>query len=164
MTIHKSLMYTITKQPQRGESMQILILSLPIVLYPILYFTVYKPLKSVLKYSERINTILAITGVFIILVSFFLMKNHFEQSYLTMSGSQVFPYDFMSSMYQFLTILVPIGIFLSIVKIFMNFNDKNDTKKSFHIIENIILILGIIGMGIMLFMLYALSQAVSGGG
>ena len=163
MTIHKSLMYTITKQPQRGESMQILILSLPIVLYPILYFTVYKPLKSVLKYSERINTILAITGVFIILVSFFLMKNHFEQSYLTMSGSQVFPYDFMSSMYQFLTILVPIGIFLSIVKIFMNFNDKNDTKKSFHIIENIILILGIIGMGIMLFMLYALSQAVSGG-
>ena len=92
------------------------------------------------------------------------MKNHFEQSYLTMSGSQVFPYDFMSSMYQFLTILVPIGIFLSIVKIFMNFNDKNDTKKSFHIIENIILILGIIGMGIMLFMLYALSQAVSGGG
>ena len=144
--------------------MQILILSLPIVLYPILYFTVYKPLKSVLKYSERINTILAITGVFIILVSFFLMKNHFEQSYLTMSGSQVFPYDFMSSMYQFLTILVPIGIFLSIVKIFMNFNDKNDTKKSFHIIENIILILGIIGMGIMLFMLYALSQAVSGGG
>ena len=144
--------------------MQILILSLPIVLYPILYFTVYKPLKSVLKYSERINTILAITGVFIILVSFFLMKNHFEQSYLTMSGSQVFPYDFMSSIYQFLTILVPIGIFLSIVKIFMNFNDKNDTKKSFHIIENIILILGIIGMGIMLFMLYALSQAVSGGG
>ena len=144
--------------------MQILILSLPIVLYPILYFTVYKPLKSVLKYSERINTILAITGVFIILVSFFLMKNHFEQSYLTMSGSQVFPYDFMSSVYQFLTILVPIGIFLSIVKIFMNFNDKNDTKKSFHIIENIILILGIIGMGIMLFMLYALSQAVSGGG
>ena len=143
--------------------MQILILSLPIVLYPILYFTVYKPLKSVLKYSERINTILAITGVFIILVSFFLMKNHFEQSYLTMSGSQVFPYDFMSSIYQFLTILVPIGIFLSIVKIFMNFNDKNDTKKSFHIIENIILILGIIGMGIMLFMLYALSQAVSGG-
>ncbi|RPF56683.1 hypothetical protein [Abyssicoccus albus] len=143
--------------------MQILILSLPIVLYPILYFTVYKPLKSVLKYSERINTILAITGVFIILVSFFLMKNHFEQSYLTMSGSQVFPYDFMSSVYQFLTILVPIGIFLSIVKIFMNFNDKNDTKKPFHIIENIILILGIIGMGIMLFLLYALSQAMGGG-
>ena len=144
--------------------MQILILSLPIVLYPILYFTVYKPLKSVLKYSERINTILAITGVFIILVSFFLMKNHFEQSYLTMSGSQVFPYDFMSSVYQFLTVLVPIGMFLSVIKIFMNFNHhKDDTKKPYHIIENIILILGIIGMGIMLFMLYALSQAVSGG-
>ena len=145
--------------------MQILILSLPIVLYPILYFTVYKPLKSVLKYSERINTILAITGVFIILVSFFLMKNHFEQSYLTISGSQVFPYDFMSSVYQFLTVLVPIGMFLSVIKIFMNFkHHKDDNKKPFHIIENIILILGIIGMGIMLFMLYALSQAVSGGG